>query len=322
MLSPFEAAVHENGQLTLFGIDFTSSPRRAKGIVVAAATVMPGSGSGDCVESVGVRSLQSFATFEDFERWLLIEGPWVAAFDLPFGLPRELMAAWGWCAPTRSAGRDDPGWPAVIERCAALDRAELVNRLRAFCAPRPVGGKFAHRRTDGPAGSSPSMKWVNPPVAQMMHAGAPRLLRAGVQLPGLGVTGDPRRVALEGYPGLVARSLVGRASYKNDARKRQSVAQAAVRARMVDALERGDGHAQALAPQSPRSTTAGHAAFVLEHSMRLAPSVRQRCLDDGSGDSLDAVLCVALAAWAWRRRGIGWGLPADLDPLEGWIVGA
>jgi hypothetical protein len=63
-------------------------------------------------------------------------------------------------------------------------------------------------------------------------------------------------------------------------------------------------------------------AFALEHRLQLDPPVRQHCLDDGSGDALDAVLCVALAAWAWRRRASGWGLPADLDPLEGWIVGA
>ena len=56
--------------------------------------------------------------------------------------------------------------------------------------------------------------------------------------------------------------------------------------------------------------------------MRFDPLIRQRCLDDASGDSLDAVLCAVLAAWAWRRRAEGWGLPADTDPLEGWIVGA
>ncbi len=37
------------------------------------------------------------------------------------------------------------------------------------------------------------MKWVNPPVAYMLHAGVPRLLRAGVHLPGLHA-GDETRV--------------------------------------------------------------------------------------------------------------------------------
>lgn len=313
--------------MTLFGIDFTSAPRPAKGIVVAGATVVPAGKGGDPSEVLQVHSLWRIDTFEAFDRWLQTQGPWVAAFDLPFGLPRELMADWGWCPPGGPQSPADPGWPTVIERFAALERADMVSRLRAFCAPRPVGGKFAHRRTDGPAGSSPSMKWVNPPVAQMMHAGAPRLLRAGVHLPGLGVAGDSQRVALEGYPGLVARTLVGRVSYKTDDRKRQSAAHAAQRARMIDALERGAPAAQALAQQAlptgaTAAVTAPRPAFALEHPLRLEASVRQRCLDDGSGDALDAVLCVVLAAWAWRRRASGWGLPADLDPLEGWIVGA
>ena len=39
-----------------------------------------------------------------------------------------------------------------------------------------------------------------------------------------------------------------------------------------------------------------------------------------SGDTLDAVLCLLQAAWA--RTQPRWGLPPDVDPLEGWIVSA
>ena len=38
------------------------------------------------------------------------------------------------------------------------------------------------------------------------------------------------------------------------------------------------------------------------------------------GDRLDAVLCLMQAAWASQRP--GHGLPAGVDPLEGWIVSA
>ena len=41
---------------------------------------------------------------------------------------------------------------------------------------------------------------------------------------------------------------------------------------------------------------------------------------DASGDALDAVLCLAQVAWAAGQT--NWGLPADVDPLEGWIIGA
>ncbi len=54
------------------------------------------------------------------------------------------------------------------------------------------------------------MKWINPPVAYMLHAGVPLLLEAGAHLPGLH-PGDVQRVALEAYHGLLARELIGRA---------------------------------------------------------------------------------------------------------------
>ena len=57
------------------------------------------------------------------------------------------------------------------------------------------------------------MKWVNPPVAYMLDAGVPLLRQAGVHLPGLQM-GDVRRVALEPYPGLLAREVLGKQSLK------------------------------------------------------------------------------------------------------------
>jgi hypothetical protein len=45
-------------------------------------------------------------------------------------------------------------------------------------------------------------------------------------------------------------------------------------------------------------------------------------VDDGSGDRLDAVLAALQAAWSWRRRARNFGLPRDVDPLEGWIATA
>jgi hypothetical protein len=48
--------------------------------------------------------------------------------------------------------------------------------------------------------------------------------------------------------------------------------------------------------------------------------MHERLVEDAAGDSLDAVLCLMQAAWASQRP--GWGLPARIDPLEGWIVSA
>jgi hypothetical protein len=179
-----------------------------------------------------------------------------------------------------------------------LSRAELRATFKAFCDARPPGNKFAHRATDYPAGSSPSMKWVNPPVAYMLHAGVPQLLDAGVSLYQLH-PGDPQRIAFEGYPGMVARDIT-RKSYKNDQRTLQTPERQAVRATIVDALEQG-----------------AH-----RWGIRLAAgSHRDALIADGSADLLDATLCAILAAWAWQRRDAGYGLP-QFDALEGWIVGA
>jgi hypothetical protein len=265
----------------LLGIDFTSAPTRRKPITVARGTL-----AGSRLALQRVEALPEFASFEA----LLAEpGPWVGAFDFPFGLPRELIEALGW-------PRD---WLGCIRHYAALDRAAIRETFAAFCAARPTGRKFAHRACDGPAGSSPSMKWVNPPVAFMLHAGVPRLIDAGVQLPGLHA-GDASRIALEGYPGLLARELIGARSYKSDERAKQTPERLIARKDLIDALEQG-------------RTRLG---------IRLAASHAQRdaLAADASGDRLDAVLCLMQAAWASTR--VNHGLPAAADALEGWIVSA
>lgn len=267
--------------LPIAGIDFTSAPSRRKPIVVAL-----GRREGDAVV---LERFESHTAFETFALWLRTPGPWLGVFDLPFGLPRELVLELGW--PT--------GWRALMAHYAALSRAEIRATFAAFCAARPVGGKFAHRATDGPAGSSPSMKWVNPPVAYMLHAGVPLLLGAGVHLPGLHA-GDPQRVALEGYPGLLARELIGPRSYKSDTPAKQTIERTAARRELVGALEQGCSR--------------------LLLRLALTPEQRASLVDEPMGDRLDAVLCLVQAAWAAGRP--NHGLPPDVDPIEGWIVSA
>jgi len=224
-----------------------------------------------------------------FSAWLARSGPWLGVFDLPFGLPREPVVALGW----------PQEWPALMRHYAALSRAEIRATFAAFCAARPVGAKFAHRATDGPAGSSPSMKWVNPPVAYMLHAGVPRLVEAGVHLPGL-LDGDRSRVALEGYPGLTARELIGRRSYKSDTRAMQTAERRAARVDLVAALRAGSGR--------------------LGIALQLDAAQQASLIDDAMGDRLDAVLCLVQAAWASAQP--AYGLPDHVDALEGWIVAA
>jgi hypothetical protein len=280
----------------LAGVDFTSAPRPRKPITVACADGLDGDGHGG-TPRVALGRIDALGSFEAWEAWLRTPGPWLAAFDFPFAFARAFVAAQGWPLDGEHA------WAEITRRIGALSRAALVERCRAWCDARPAGDKFAHRACDATAGSSASMKWVNPPVALMLHAGAPRLLAAGVTLPGLHERGtDPSRIALEGYPGLPARAVLGRASYKSDdPRHRDDPARRAARERLVAALEAG-------AP--PFGVRVDFGAW------------RDACVDEPGADRLDAVLCLVQAAWAWSRRDANWGLPVREDRVEGWIVGA
>jgi hypothetical protein len=103
-------------------------------------------------------------------------------------------------------------------------------------------------------------------------------------------------VALEGYPGLLAFEVVGRRSYKNSAEADRLI----TRKDIVEALEQGRTR--------------------LGLRLKLTPAQAGELVADASGDRLDAVLCLAQAAWAAGRP--GFGLPAPMDAVEGWIVTA
>jgi hypothetical protein len=267
----------------LIGCDFSSSPSRRKPIVMAA-----GSSEGGRVLLAG---LERIVSLEGFTQWACQDRAWIAVFDLPFGLPRELVEHLAW--PVL--------WPGLIRHYAGMSRPEIRNAFAAFCNARPAGQKFSHRAADKPAGSSPSMKWVNPPVAYMLHAGVPRLLDAGVHFPGLH-DGDSQRVALEGYPGLLAREVLGKRSYKSDDRAKQTPERLIARKDLITALEHGQTR--------------------LGLRLKVSHAQRDALIDDASGDSLDAVLCLMQAAWAAGQGAPRYGLPPGMDPLEGWIVTA
>jgi hypothetical protein len=261
--------------LRIYGVDFTCAPRKAKPITAAVATLKH--------RVVQLESMEMLETFAEFERLLARPGPWIGGFDFPFSLPLELARDLGWPA----------SWPELVVHCSSMDRRRFRAKLDAYRQTRKAGSRYAHRATDYPAGSSSPMKLVNPPVALMFHEGARRILAAGVHVPALH-DGDPKRVALEAYPGLLVRKQLGiRDSYKSDTRSEQTPARKRVRRRIVSALKDG-------APLGIR----------LETKLDLVA--------DGSGDWLDAAICAVQAAWAARRP--GYGIPEHAPRGEGWIV--
>jgi hypothetical protein len=267
---------------TLLGVDFSCAPSRRKPIVVARGAL-----AGDVLR---LQSLQAIETLPAFEALLAEPGPWLGAFDFPFGLPRAFVDA-------HALGRRaDDVVAEVRRRCPT--RMAFRALVDDWGNARPAGQRLVHRRTDtalaGVTSSSPlQTRYV--PVGFMYYEGFARLVAAGVAIPAL-VDGDASRVALEGYPGWLAHGVIGRRSYKN----RDDADTLIARKDLVDALEQG---------RTP-----------LGLRLKLGHAQRDTLTADASGDRLDAVLCLAQAAWASRQP--GHGLPADVDPVEGWIVGA
>ena len=267
----------------LLGVDFTSAPRAAKPITAAHGHIAAGTLHLDALDA-----LPDWPAFEALRRR---PGPWLGGFDFPFGLPREGVRALGWPAT---------GWAALIRHVATLDKARFRAALDADRIARPAGARYPHRATDHAARSHSPMKLVNPPVGLMFFEGAPRLLAAGCHLPGLH-TGDAARIAIEAYPGLHARRITA-ASYKSDARARQSDARRAARVQIVEALS---GNAPPLGIP-----------------LRLSPDQFNALVDDARGDLLDACLALIQAAWCSAQGAPGFGQPAGTDALEGWIASA
>lgn len=248
-------------------------------------TVARGRREGAAVRLLGLDLLPALA---DFERLLAEPGPWFGAFDFPFGLPRAFVEA------QSLGGSTDEVIATLRARCPT--RMAFRALVDAWGNGRAAGQRLPHRATDTahPATSSSPLQTRYVPVGFMFYEGLARLLAAGVTLPGLR-RGDPARVAVEGYPGRLAFELIGRRSYKNHDDGDRLVA----RKDLLDALEQGRGG--------------------LGLRLRLTHAQRDRVAADAGGDLVDAVLCLMQAAWAEMQP--GHGVPADVDVVEGWIVG-
>ncbi len=266
----------------LLGIDFTCAPNARKPITVARGQLL-----GSVLK---LQRLDALPTLRAFEALLQEPGPWLGAFDFPFGLPRGFVDA-------QKLG--DSAQAVITElhrRCPT--RMAFRALVDAWGNGRPAGQRLIHRVTDG---AMPGVSSTSPlqtryvPVGFMYYEGLSRLIAAGATLPHLHEA-DAQRVALEGYPGLLAFELIGRRSYKNSEEPDRLIA----RKDIVDALEQGRTR--------------------LGVRLKLSHAQREALVDDASGDRLDAALCLVQAAWASRQP--GYGLPAEVDAVEGWITSA
>ncbi len=265
--------------MKIHGIDFTSRPSTSKPLTCLSCDF----------DGAVLRAgpLTTWTSFEGFEEFLGSSGPWAAGLDFPFGLPARFIQNIQW----------PEHWPGYVAKVGGMKRAKFRQCLDAYRKPRPYGDKEQKRSTDLAAGSISPQKLYGVPVGLMFFEGAPRLLRAGVTIPGL-FEGDPKKIAFEAYPGALARRLIGRESYKQDSRKKQTEAQARARREILDKILRGDCFEDY--------------GFSVEAPPELCA--------DPSGDELDALLCAMQAAWAWHMRDSNYGMPPIFHPAEGWIA--
>ena len=302
---------------TLLGLDFSCAPSARKPLTLAW-----GCRAGSVVRLDRLDELRTLDALSDCLKpgVAALAAGFVIGCDFPFGLPRAFVDALhqhgpqGWPAPTArdlDVAEADRLILALHQHCQ--DRAGFQRLVdgwgQSWHTDRPAGPKLLHRATDqampGVSSTSPlQTRYV--PVGKMYFEGLKRLVDARLTLPGLR-TGRPDAIALEAYPGLLAHEVLGRRSYKSDTKAEPPAQQARLIARMdlVDALEQGRTR--------------------LGLRLKLSPAQRDHLVGDPQGDRLDAVLCLLQVAWGHARREAGhanWGLPARIDPVEGWILTA
>lgn len=269
--------------MKIFGLDFTSAPSRQKPITCAVCELQ-----GDLLR---VHDSLSMSNFTEFEAFLRLPGPWLAALDFPFGQPGKLLSNLGW--PEK--------WEGYIQAIASMGKAAFEDALSTYRKSSPMGEKQHLRVTDTHAGACSPMMLHRVPVGKMFFQGAPRLLASGASILPCHSTNE-NRIIVEGYPALVARKWIGKSSYKSDERSKQTPDKEQARRHIISGLR-----SQALTI---------HYACSIELPVAMAEALVQ----DPLGDHLDALLCAIQAACAYMQRDNGYGIPPQCNKDEGWIV--
>lgn len=265
--------------MQVFGIDFTSRPTRQKPLTCMSCIFKNG--------TLKTKTLNKWDQLNEFESAMNNPGPWIAGIDFPFGQSRKFITNIGW----------PETWRGYVCYAQNLCDTEFYNALTTYRSGRPYGDKEHRRKTDAAAKSISPQKLYGVPVARMFLKGSPRLIRAGVTIPGLQI-GDPGRIVVEAYPKMLVNKFGNGNSYKNDSKAKQTGDQYIARCKILKKIING--------------------ACLADYGLKVeAPA---SLVNDPTGDELDALLCAIQAAWSWTKRESGFGIPSDFDPLEGWIA--
>lgn len=248
--------------MRVYGIDFTSAPRKTKPIVCSAGTFSE--------TEFSLERIDDWCGFEPFELLLASSGPWCAGVDFPLSQPAELRRALAW--PT--------DWQACLEHIGSMSKAEFTETLLSFSRSQPAGHKHLFRKTDRDASACSPMMVYGVPVAKMFYEGATRLAKSDCNIVPCRRREDSRTI-LETYPAIIARRCIARTSYKSATQRQDTVEKQAARASVIEAIRDGIEH--------------------VGITVRMDETLFDKCVRDATGDSLDSVLCCLLASWTLSK---------------------
>jgi len=251
------------------------------------------------IENLRLLNGERRGDFAGFEAFLQTTGPWVAGLDFPFGQPSALIHTLGW--PSES-------WASYVAHVRALGKAGFERALLDYAASQPPGRKHLRRRADELARSISPMMLHYTPVAKMFYEGASRLLDAPVSIPPVRPLVGVTATVLEAYPRLVVNRWIAGTRYKAEGEDAGRTERRQARQTLVNAIQ----GVEAIGTPSVRS--------IYGCVVALPEAIATRCVTDDSGDCLDSVLCALQAAWAVGRVAGDFGIPPDVDRLEGWIA--
>ena len=106
--------------MRIYGIDFTSRPRRRKPITCLHCTLDG--------KHLIAEELIAWKDFEGFEEALRAPGPWIAGIDFPFGQSRTFIENIGW--PNT--------WAGYVQHAHSLGRKGFRQALDAYRLSRPM----------------------------------------------------------------------------------------------------------------------------------------------------------------------------------------
>lgn len=268
--------------MILYGIDFTSAPKPYVSRSEPGKSLTCAAGS-FLDGTVRVRKIWKWNSFRNFERLLSRNRECVIGIDFPFGLPRVFIEAKEWEAT----------WADYVQFVDELGKEEFERQVREyFYQPK--------REVDRLANSCSPLKLDYTPVGKMFFQGARRLLHSSASIIPLRSNNSLLHV-VEAYPALVADKCGCRNNYKSDDRKKQTVEQENVRKKITAYLN----------SQGFRRDY----GFAVQFA-----TFEEEIVSDPTGDTLDAVLCIIQATWAYTKSEDNYGIPKDCDLAEGWIV--